>query len=299
MRRMSNIKHDRLLAVLLLLAVCLVPAAAWAKTINIEIEKVKYFPATGEGATIRLYKIGESSGKAPTSFSLVSPFDDLQELFETAASDDSQMPGFVSAVEAKIEADDGLSGVKDVQITAAQLNGGGTVPVDGLDSGVYFGYMTDGRARLKIESFVAGLGRDDAASVTLTPKIDYTTPPPEDTPAPTPTPEVTPTPEPTPTPESSATPEPPPTPVPTPEPTPTPTAPPPPRRREPTPPPFNQYTEEELEDFLTILDYDTPLVGMLGTGDDLPVYPFVFGGIGLIAAACALILGRKGKEKNA
>ena len=70
MRRMSNIKHGRLLAVLVLLAVCLVPAAAWAKTINIEIEKVKYFPATGEGATIRLYKIGESSGKAPTSFSL-------------------------------------------------------------------------------------------------------------------------------------------------------------------------------------------------------------------------------------
>ncbi|MBO5570087.1 MAG: hypothetical protein J6A79_14300, partial [Clostridia bacterium] len=206
---MSNIKHGRLLAVLVLLAVCLLPAAAWAKTINIEIEKVKYFPATGEGATIRLYKIGESSGKAPTSFSLVSPFDDLQERFETAASDDSQMPDFVSAVEAKIEADDGLSGVKDVQITAAQLNGGGTVAVDGLDSGVYFGYMTDGRARLEIESFVAGLGRDDAASVTLTPKIDYTTPPPEDTPAPTPTPEVTPTPEPTPTPESSATPEPP------------------------------------------------------------------------------------------
>ena len=69
----------------------------------------------------------------------------------------------------------------------------------------------------------------------------------------------------------------------------------PPRYR--TPPEFDEFTEEELEDLLDLFDYDTPLFGRpLGTGDEIPVYPFVFAGIGLVAVL-VLVLGRK-RGKN-
>ena len=60
-------------------------------------------------------------------------------------------------------------------------------------------------------------------------------------------------------------------------------------------PPFEEKTEEELEELLELYDYDSPLFGMLQTGDDTPAYPFVFGGIGLAALLALLLLGRKKK----
>ena len=55
--------------------------------------------------------------------------------------------------------------------------------------------------------------------------------------------------------------------------------------------------EEELEDLLTIFDYGVPLWGgLLGTGDEIPAYPFVFGGLGLLALAAYIALNRKGKR---
>ena len=53
--------------------------------------------------------------------------------------------------------------------------------------------------------------------------------------------------------------------------------------------------EEELEELLDLFDYGTPLFGMLQTGDDIPAYPFVFGGIGLAALLALALLSRKRK----
>jgi LPXTG-motif cell wall-anchored protein len=62
-------------------------------------------------------------------------------------------------------------------------------------------------------------------------------------------------------------------------------------------PPFREKTEEELEDLIDIFDYDTPLWGgLLGTGDDMPVYPFIFAGIGAAALAILFLFGRKRRE---
>ena len=59
------------------------------------------------------------------------------------------------------------------------------------------------------------------------------------------------------------------------------------------------FTEEEFDEMLDMLDYDTPLWGsLLGTGDETPVYPWVFGGLGLLAAAL-LIFDRKRRRSRA
>ena len=59
----------------------------------------------------------------------------------------------------------------------------------------------------------------------------------------------------------------------------------PPRR---TPPEYSRKTEEELEGLIELFDYDTPLWGgLLQTGDETPLYAYIFGGVG-IAAAIAL-----------
>ena len=66
----------------------------------------------------------------------------------------------------------------------------------------------------------------------------------------------------------------------------------------PTPnsPPIENLTEEELEELLDLFGYGTPLFGRpLGTGDDTPIYPFVFAGIGVIAVLILLVFGRKRK----
>ena len=60
---------------------------------------------------------------------------------------------------------------------------------------------------------------------------------------------------------------------------------------------FSRFREEELEDLLDIFDYGVPLWGgLLGTGDEIPVYPFAFGGLGLLALVAYLLYNRKRKN---
>ena len=80
---------------------------------------------------------------------------------------------------------------------------------------------------------------------------------------------------------------------------PTPNTPPLTRKTVTPPPPFESLTEEQMDDFVDILDYGTPLWGtLLGTGDETPVYPYVFGGVGALAVAVLVIFGRKRKKKE-
>lgn len=66
---------------------------------------------------------------------------------------------------------------------------------------------------------------------------------------------------------------------------------------EPRTPPFEEFPEEELEELIDIFDYDVPLWGgLLKTGAETPLYPFVFGGIGALALIILLVFGRKKKK---
>ena len=54
-----------------------------------------------------------------------------------------------------------------------------------------------------------------------------------------------------------------------------------------------------MDELMDMLDYDTPLWGqLLGTGDKTPVYPFVFGGIGVLAIIALVVFGRKRRKKE-
>ena len=57
-------------------------------------------------------------------------------------------------------------------------------------------------------------------------------------------------------------------------------------------------TEEELAELFDLFGYGTPLwgTGLLPTGDETPLYPFVFGGVGLMALLGWLITGRKKRK---
>lgn len=71
------------------------------------------------------------------------------------------------------------------------------------------------------------------------------------------------------------------------------------RRPDPEKPPFIELTIEELEGLVQQFDYDETVWGpLLETGDALPVYPFVFAGIGLVAVLILLIFGRKRGKKG-
>ena len=60
---------------------------------------------------------------------------------------------------------------------------------------------------------------------------------------------------------------------------------------------LRKMNENELEELVTIMDYGVPLWGgLLGTGDEIPAYPVVFGGIGLLALAAYIVLNRKTKR---
>ena len=62
----------------------------------------------------------------------------------------------------------------------------------------------------------------------------------------------------------------------------------------PPPPPYQEHTEEELEELVDLFEYGTPLYGrLLGTGDETPIYPFVFAGVGAIAVLVLFFFGRK------
>lgn len=65
------------------------------------------------------------------------------------------------------------------------------------------------------------------------------------------------------------------------------------------PPPFKDKTEEELEELTELFDYETPLWGgLLQTGDETPVWPYVFGGVGAAAAVGAIALFAVGKRRK-
>lgn len=68
---------------------------------------------------------------------------------------------------------------------------------------------------------------------------------------------------------------------------------------EPKTPRFREFPEEGLEELIDIFDYDVPLWGgLLGTGSEVPLYPFVFAGIGVAALIVLIVFGRK-KKKDA
>jgi len=68
---------------------------------------------------------------------------------------------------------------------------------------------------------------------------------------------------------------------------------------EPRTPRFRDFPEEGLEDLIDIFDYDVPLWGgLLGTGSEVPAYPFVFAGVGVAALIVLFVFGRK-KKKDA
>jgi len=69
-------------------------------------------------------------------------------------------------------------------------------------------------------------------------------------------------------------------------------------RSDMTPPaPYEEFGEEELEELLDLYGYPTPLFGntLLKTGDDMPIYPFIFAAIGAGAVIVLIIFGRKRK----
>ena len=62
-------------------------------------------------------------------------------------------------------------------------------------------------------------------------------------------------------------------------------------------PRLEDRTEAEMEELFDLFDYDTPLWGILGTGDETPVWPYAFGGAGALALIGAIVLALKRKKK--
>ena len=68
------------------------------------------------------------------------------------------------------------------------------------------------------------------------------------------------------------------------------------RRNSGTPVPrYDTVTEGQFEDMFNLFDYDTPLWGMLGTGDETPAWPYAFAGAGALALIALAILKKKRK----
>lgn len=64
-------------------------------------------------------------------------------------------------------------------------------------------------------------------------------------------------------------------------------------------PQFQTYNAGELADMFELFDYGVPLFGgLLGTGLEIPIYPFIFGGCGVLALVLVLVFGRKKKEQK-
>ncbi|MBR6890389.1 MAG: Cna B-type domain-containing protein, partial [Clostridia bacterium] len=58
-------------------------------------------------------------------------------------------------------------------------------------------------------------------------------------------------------------------------------------------PSFEEMTEAEMEELFDMFGYDTPLWGMMGTGDETPAWPWAFGGAGALALIALAILTRR------
>jgi len=58
-------------------------------------------------------------------------------------------------------------------------------------------------------------------------------------------------------------------------------------------PDFSQFTDEELEELLDIWGYETPLYGILQTGDEVPIWVWGASGIGSLSALLAILLKKK------
>ena len=70
-----------------------------------------------------------------------------------------------------------------------------------------------------------------------------------------------------------------------------------PDRRTGTPVPrFEELGDEELEELFDMFGYGTPLYGMLGTGDQIPIWVWICSGVGVAALVLFLITGRKKKK---
>ena len=62
--------------------------------------------------------------------------------------------------------------------------------------------------------------------------------------------------------------------------------------------PLGKLTVEQLEKLISLYDYDTALWGaLLATGDEMPMYPYVFAGIGALAVAMVFIESRRRRRK--
>ena len=62
-------------------------------------------------------------------------------------------------------------------------------------------------------------------------------------------------------------------------------------------PRFEEMDDEELEEVFDMFGYGTPLYGMFGTGDQIPVWVWICAGIGILALVLAIIMGRKKKSR--
>ena len=51
-----------------------------------------------------------------------------------------------------------------------------------------------------------------------------------------------------------------------------------------------------MEELFDVFDYDTPLWGMMGTGDETPFWPMAFAAAGALALVTVFILTRKRRK---
>ena len=61
-------------------------------------------------------------------------------------------------------------------------------------------------------------------------------------------------------------------------------------------PPFEDLSEPELEELFDMFEYNTPLWGMMGTGDETPFWPMAFAAAGALALVTVFILTRKRRK---
>ena len=63
-------------------------------------------------------------------------------------------------------------------------------------------------------------------------------------------------------------------------------------------PQFEDMTEPELEELFDMFEYDTPLWGMMGTGDETPFWPVAFAAAGILALITLALAGKRKKRRG-